>query len=261
MIHQKFVDNVMQKIKEDESVIGLALGGSWITNELDEFSDIDMILVTKDKIAHDIQKMMEYANKFGTLLNGFTGEHVGEKRLLICLYDNPLLHVDIKFITPNEFYDRVEDPVIIWERNKKLSNIMEDSKFQFPYPNYQWLEDRFWIWIHYVSAKIGRGEFFEAIDSINFLRTNVLASLLQIKNGHLPKALRKVERLLNEGDLTRLKNTIPQYNRASIISSIETVIITYQDLRKIVFPEDIQLKDDTEKRSLEYFSEIKKRTH
>jgi hypothetical protein len=31
------------------------------------------------------------------LLVGFTGEHVGEPRVLICLYGPPVLHVDLKF--------------------------------------------------------------------------------------------------------------------------------------------------------------------
>ena len=29
----------------------------------------------------------------------FTGEHVGESRVLICLYGPPLLHVDLKFVS------------------------------------------------------------------------------------------------------------------------------------------------------------------
>lgn len=261
MVHKQFVNSTISKIKDDDFVIGLALGGSWITNEIDEYSDIDMVLVTKEKIPPDISKMTEYAQKFGKLLNGFTGEHVGEKRLLICLFDDPLLHVDIKFITPDEFYDRVENPVIVWERENILTNIIENSKFEFPFPNYQWLEDRFWIWIHYIATKIGRGELFEAIDNLNFLRSNVLAPLLHIKNGNLPKAMRKLERLLSEDDLSRLRNTIPQYDTFSIIGCVENVILIYQDLRNLLFSEDIQLRENTEKRSLDYFAEIKKRVN
>ena len=70
-------------------MIGLAIGGSWLTNEIDQFSDLDLILVTKDKISNEPSKMHEYANRFGKVLSAFTGEHVGEPRLLICLYDEP----------------------------------------------------------------------------------------------------------------------------------------------------------------------------
>ena len=85
MVHQKFVEHVIEVTKKDNKIHGLALGGSWITNEIDEFSDIDMILVTKEKISSENNKMIKYAEKFGNLLSYFTGEHVGERRLLICM--------------------------------------------------------------------------------------------------------------------------------------------------------------------------------
>lgn len=42
---------------------------------------------------------MAFAGTLGHLLHAFTGEHVGEPRLLICLFGPQLLHVDLKFIT------------------------------------------------------------------------------------------------------------------------------------------------------------------
>jgi predicted nucleotidyltransferase len=99
MIQKEFADKTAQILKDDKNVIGLAVAGSWLTNEIDEFSDLDLILVTQNKVSGDKQKMLDYAKRFGQLLSGFTGEHVGEPRVLICLYDNPLLHVDIKFLT------------------------------------------------------------------------------------------------------------------------------------------------------------------
>jgi len=259
MERKTFIENVISNIKNDSEILGLALGGSWITNEIDEFSDIDMILVTENKIAQDVKKMISYANRFGNLLNGFTGEHVGEKRLLICLYDNPLLHVDIKFLTPEELYVRVENPEIVWERDRALTDIIEKSEFEFPYPDYQWIEDRFWTWIHYVSTKIGRGELFEAHDAISFLRANVIAPLLQIKNNKLPKALRKIEFIISENDLLRLKNTVPEYNIRSTINCLEEIIQLYIDLRSEVFTNNVELKKNVQKISIQYFSKIKQR--
>ena len=53
------------------------------------------------------------------------------------MYDNPLLHVDIKFITADEFYDRVENPTIAWEEDGVLSNIINSSEPEFPYPEFR----------------------------------------------------------------------------------------------------------------------------
>jgi hypothetical protein len=49
-----------------------------------------------------------FAGALGPLLSAFTGDHVGEPRLLICLYGPPLLHVDLKFVTPADLAERVE---------------------------------------------------------------------------------------------------------------------------------------------------------
>ena len=146
MIQQDFAYRVAELVKKDDTVIGLAAGGSWISNEIDEYSDLDLILITEIKIAGDKEKMMGYARRFGDLISGFTGEHVGEPRVLICLYDNPLLHVDIKFLTLPEFYDRVEDPVVLFERNNQLSEIINSTNAVWPQPDFQWIEDRFWTW-------------------------------------------------------------------------------------------------------------------
>ena len=88
----------------------MAAAGSLITGEFDEFSDLDLIVVTKQKITDNQANRLAYAEKFGDLLNSFTGEHVGEPGVLICLYDDLLLPVDLKFVTLEEFKIRIETP-------------------------------------------------------------------------------------------------------------------------------------------------------
>jgi hypothetical protein len=102
MIQRLFAERAAAIVSEDPGAIGLAAAGSWLSNELDEYSDLDLVLVTKHKLGGDKERMIAWAQKFGTLLSAFTGEHVAEPRLLICLYDDPLLHVDIKFLTLEE---------------------------------------------------------------------------------------------------------------------------------------------------------------
>ncbi|MGF1923251.1 MAG: nucleotidyltransferase domain-containing protein, partial [Bacteroidia bacterium] len=170
MIQFEFANKARTVLETDDNIIGLAVAGSWITNEIDEFSDLDLILVTKEKISGDKNMMLDYARRLGDFLSGFTGEHVGEPRVLICLFDNPLLHVDIKFLTLEEFHTRIETPTLLLDRNGQLQDAINNSQAKFPFPNYQWIEDRFWTWIHYALLKIGRGEYLEAYDFLGFLR-------------------------------------------------------------------------------------------
>ena len=260
MIQKEFIDRLVPLVKADPSVIGLAAGGSWITNELDEYSDIDLVLVTKQKISGDKEKMLEYAKSFGEFISGFTGDHVGEPRLLICLYDNPLLHVDIKFLTLDELKNRVEDPIVLFERNGKLTEVLQTTKAEWPQTDFQWIEDRFWTWVHYTATKIGRGEFFEALTAIDFLRAQVLSKLMQLKNQKKARGTRKVETELSKPDLENLKITIAQYNRKSIITALDNIISIYRTLRKKLYSESITLQTLAEKKSMQYFKEIKQKS-
>lgn len=245
-------------VSNDPNVVGLAVAGSWITNELDEYSDLDLILVTKEKVSNDKEKMIAYAKTIGNLISGFTGEHVGEPRLLICLYDDPLLHVDIKFLTLEEFRNRIENPVVLFERDNLLTNIIQSTRAEWPQPDFQWIEDRFWTWVHYACMKIGRGELMEAYDFLSFLRQTVFSPLMQVKNNKKVRGLRRVETQLSLSDLENLKITIAQYNKASIIKALDNSISIYKSLRRKLFPATITLQEKAEKRSLEYFKQIKK---
>lgn len=257
MIQKAFAEKVVEIIKDDPAVIGLAVAGSWIDAELDEFSDLDLVLVTKEKVGGDKEKMMASAKSFGKFISGFTGEHVGEPRLLICLYDDPLLHVDIKFVTLKEFETRVEDPVVLFERNNKLTAVMAATKPDWPEPDLQWIEDRIWTWVHYVAAKIGRGEYFEALNGLEFIRMNVLSPLMQLKNKMKVRGLRKVETRLTAADLENLKITVAQYSRASLVKALDNTVSIYRTVRRKIFPEAIQLQANAEKKSMEYFKIIR----
>ncbi|HYF03511.1 MAG TPA: aminoglycoside 6-adenylyltransferase [Patescibacteria group bacterium] len=259
MIQQQFAEYAVEVLKNDEKVVGLAVAGSWLTNEIDEFSDLDLILITKENVSNDKEKMLEYAYRFGNLLSGFTGEHVGEPRLLICLYDNSLLHVDIKFLTPDEFDKRIENPALLLDRNGELQKILDETKAKLPYPDFQWIEDRFWIWVHYALLKIGRGEYFEAMDFFGFLRMVVFGPLLHMKNGNLPRGVRRVETQLQREDFEKLKGTIANYDRVSLVRTLENSIELYKELREKLFDRNVNLQGETENRVMEFLKEIKEK--
>ncbi len=256
MMHHEFVNKAIEIAKADASILGLAAGGSWINNQIDEFSDIDFVLVTEEPFFCNFDQMYNYASQFGTLMNAFTGEHVGEKRLLICMYDNPLLHVDIKFVTLEELKQRVENPVVLWDRDGTLSKVIESTTSAWPELNYQWIEDRFWTWIHYCSLKIGRGELFETIDFISSMRVMVLAPMMQIKNGQLPRGMRKIEQNFPESDIELLQKTIPEYSIESIVAALRKTIEIYRLLRQVIFDKKIKLRSTTEEKCVAYFEMI-----
>lgn len=74
----------------------------------------------------------------------------------------------------DELETRTEDPAVLWERSTELTDSISRAESNYPMPDLTWIEDRFWVWVHFAAAKLGRGELFEVIDFLSFLRERVL---------------------------------------------------------------------------------------
>ncbi|HNR16264.1 MAG TPA: hypothetical protein PKG90_06340 [Chitinophagaceae bacterium] len=70
--------------------------------------------------------------------------------------------------------------------------------------------------------------------------------------------MRRVETGLNPSDLENLKITIAQYNKTSVIKALDNCIGIYKSLRRKLYTDAVQLQTLAEKRSLDYFKEIRK---
>jgi hypothetical protein len=112
----------------------------------------------------------------------------------VCLYGPPALHVDFKFVRLEDLAERVDDPTILWARDGRMEATYASRAAHFPPPDRQWIEDRFWVWVHYGASKIARGELQEALDFLSFLRVSVLGPLGLASAGLTPAGVRSVER-------------------------------------------------------------------
>lgn len=231
-IHREFLQTSVDKLKDDKRILGVAIGGSALSSRMDEYSDLDLVVAVKhDKYPEVMKERKDIAKSIGPLLESFTGEHVGEPQLLICLYGPPLLHVDLNFRAVNDVNERVEDPIIIWERNNALTENIFRGKARAPKVDLEWIENRFWVWVHYIAVKIGRGELFDVIDGMGFLRARVFGPMIQAKAGKPPQGVRRIEEC-GVSYLERLKQTLPLHDRLSCLSAINAAINLYRDLRK-----------------------------
>jgi hypothetical protein len=254
--HEEFIEKALPILKTNERLAGVAAGGSWITNSMDEFSDIDLVIsVIPEYFDSVMGERLAIAESLGKLLAAFIGEHVGEPRLLICLYGPPLVHVDLKFISAPDIINRVEDPIILWEKDNQISKYIAQKPPKYPLPDLQWIEDRFWVWVHYAATKLGRGEIFEAIEFISFLRMNVIGPFILLKNGYTPSGVRRIEIKAKE-QLPKLIKTVPEYNALSCASSLKTIISLYSDLREYHKNSGFVNHIEAEKESMKYLEGI-----
>lgn len=231
--HRAFLKRALETVPGVEGIVGLAAGGSFIAGEMDEFSDLDLVLAVEPGAWPEILERQQAiaAELDSSFLAGFTGEHVGEPRLLVCLYGPPLLHVDLKFVSLDDVHERIEDPVILWEVEGCLSAAFARTEARYPSADPGWIEERFWIWAHYVADKIERGEIFEALDGLTFMRAVALAPLAFLGAGLEATGVRRIEDRL-PAFATDLERTVTGVDAAACAAALEAAIALYTELRE-----------------------------
>jgi len=255
-MHRQFLSRALAVFKADARIVGIAVGGSYLTDTMDQFSDLDVLVVTQaESHAEVMADGPRIARALGPLLETFTGEHVGEPRLLICLYGPPLLHVDLKFVTAKDLGQRVEEPLVLWERDGQLARALREGVASYPAPKRQWIEDRFWIWLHYGAGKIGRGEIFEAIEFISYLRVNVLGPMGLQLAGALPNGVRKIEKLAPAFSKT-LTQTVPTYDEKDCARALRACADIYKSLRS--GNPLVNMNQGAEAAAMQYLSEVER---
>jgi len=232
-LHAGMRDRVIAAMRDDQRFEAQLGSGSLAYGGLDEHSDLDFVLVVR--AADHAQTMAErhgFATRLGPLLAAFSGEHVGEPRLLICLFGPPLLHVDLKHITAADLSGLSERPVVLWARDARdFERRVAEMTVRPRKRDAQWYEDRAWVWLHYAATKLLRGELFEAIGALDFFRDQVLGPMLQRNAGRPARGVRRVEEV--EGTAGRLAPTLPGIDRVSIARALKQSAALYVDLRQV----------------------------
>ncbi|MDR1820885.1 MAG: aminoglycoside 6-adenylyltransferase [Oscillospiraceae bacterium] len=253
---QLFINKALPILKRDKRIRGVALEGSYVRKEtMDEFSGLDFLLAADEADMDSIRRdRVKLAESLGTLLASFPGVHIQRPDLLICLYDEPLMHVDLNFIALDSLGFRFEDPVVLYETDGCMTNRFMSSPPVRPIADMQWFEDRFWIWVHYAATRIGRGELYDAIGSLDFLRQNVLGPLISMKNGQAPRGVRRLENSF-PNDAVRLSETVAAYTPKDCLRALKAAANLYISLRGIN-KAGLFLREDAETRALKYLSYI-----
>ncbi len=232
-LHAAFADRLRQAIEADRRFEALLVGGSFLHGGFDDHSDLDFVVVAEEASHESIlASRMAFAEQLGPLLSAFTGEHVGEPRLLICLYGPPLLHVDLKFVTASALDTRIEQPAILFARRPdQLEARLADSAPVWPDRAPDWFEARAWVWLHYAATKWARGELFEALGMLAFFREQVLGPMLHRRAGRNQRGVRRMEQFCIDPD-GWLKATVAGHDSDSIGRALRQALDAYLELRQ-----------------------------
>lgn len=258
-LHAGFLARALESLARDARLVGVAAGGSYVTGTIDEFSDLDLVIAVEpasyERVLADAKPI---AAGIAPLLAAFVGDHVYEPRLLICLYGPPLLHVDLKFVRVDDLADRVEDPVVLWERDGRMTAALANGVASFPTPDLVWVEERFWPWVHYIAAKIGRGELLQAVDSLELLRGLALGPLVLGRYGARPSGVRRLETVAPHL-VAQFAATVAAYDARSCTAALHAAIALYRQLRSELATPGFRPNAAAEAGAVAYLREIESR--
>lgn len=236
-LHSHFLQSLLEQIRLDarfEAVLG---GGSMIHGGFDEHSDLDLVLVVaRADYSQVLADRFSIAKQAGPLLSAFTGEHVGEPRLLICLYGPELLHVDLKFVTFDGLEHLIERPRILWARDEgRIAARLDAAAIEWPNHPPEWFEQRAWVWLHYGAVKLQRGELFEAMGMVAFFRDQILGPLLHRRAGRPQRGVRRIETDPAASEI--LRATVCVHDKASVATALKASADLYLQLREDMPPQ------------------------
>lgn len=247
------------KLSEDPRIVGVLVAGSLAEGRDDRFSDLDLIVVSND---HDHRTMLEQrreiAGRLGELVAAFTGEHVGEPRLLISLYafdgGDGVFHVDLKFVTPSDLSTRVDEPSILYDPTGVCAKALAQGQGVWPERSPQWFEDRAWIWLHYGAGRLGRGERLEAASMLDWFRAQVLAPMAARNAGQPQRGLRRIEQVAPLAAAS-LSETLTGSDTRSLWQAFEKAAALYMSWRRVYPPE--RFDERAEKLVLNYIDQLR----
>lgn len=250
--HKQLLDKIVQKLQQDPRIVGIGASGSYATDTLDKYSDLDLVIAVKpEQFESVMDDRFAIVDSIEGKVAAFTGEHVGEPRLVIALYAPDAVHVDFKFVSLPDAAIRVDDTNVLWEQDSLLTETFKTTETKYPQPDPQWIEDRFWIWTHYATTKIARGEYFETLEFLSFIRTVVLSPLALKQANLTPSGVRKIETRLPEFT-NKLEQTVAKPARLELIHALKQCIALYLELRE---HEDVEKNTEAQKMCIQYFED------
>jgi predicted nucleotidyltransferase len=215
----------------DPDVVAMVVTGSFATGDADEVSDIDLrVYVRPDAVEGVVARIPELAAAAGRVVALFVAEHLGIPTLTIVLYDD-LVHVDFDVVAADRAAEHNDGlpAVVLWER-EPISDALPGTYDPEIAAGVRWLEARIWTWSWYIQSKVLRGELYEALDGLQYVRDQVLFRLLAFHGERRPAGGRRAEAVVGElGDA--FARTVPtSLDPASVLAALREEIDLYRRL-------------------------------
>jgi hypothetical protein len=111
------------------------------------------------------------------------------------------------------------------------------------------------VWVHYVAAKIARGELLEAVDALGALRRLALGPLALQRGGARPDGVRRAEDLSPRA-VSTLVSTVAAYDPVSCYRALSAAIAMYREERDAAASPSLVRRSAAETASVAYLESV-----
>jgi len=229
--HRAKAEEACRRALADPDVVGMAVTGSFATGNPDEVSDVDLRVYARSAAVETVIACVpELAAACGCVVALFVADHLGIPTLTIVLYDD-LVHVDFDVISVDRAaeHNQALPAVVLWERDP-ISAALPGTYESDVAADVRWMEARIWTWAWYIQSKVLRGELYEALDGLQYVRDHVLFRLLALGRGDRPAGGRRAETVVG-AQADAFARTVPiALDRSSVMGALRAEIDLYRRL-------------------------------
>ena len=233
----EFLNRTVSLAEKDPRIVGVALHQA--SDQEKEFTNTELVLVCQPEAFEEITAdFIGVAEALGPLLQAYEQPKGEGEKELTCLYDEPLQRVDLRLL-PLDNLSEIHHPSVLWDREDQLRLALSARRDPATSLDLQWMEDRFWLWLHSAATALKEGAVFEAHHLMSCMRSRILAPLVLKKEGLSPAGgLHELEKTDGE-NLSSLRATVPLYDARSCEISLREAAKLYVDLRETLASVDL----------------------
>ena len=240
--HRDLLERAVNHFRDDDRVVGMILGGSLARGAADFYSDVDLYIVAREESFEAVfDERDAAAEALGSPLLRFVADHLpGGSQDYYVAYRG-LLRFDFMYYRESEMVPApkwVGCPVLKDETGL-VAGVLARSEDLAPTPPTREmllsLDQKFWTWCWYTFAKICRGELWEALNSIQAIRSDALLPMLDWKARRRHEGYRRLESKLAPQEAARLAATVAPLEAGTLYRALQAEITLFRDLRGSLF--------------------------
>ena len=253
---KEFLDRAVSIAEKDARFVGLALHEA--ADHEREFTSLELVFVCTPLAFGDCAGDLKgVAEALGPILLRYEQEKSDAEYELSCLYDEPLRRIDLRLL-PTDGVALLHAPQILWDRDETLAKELAKHRDVTPPLDLQWMEDRFWLWLHGAAEALRQGAIFEALHQMSCLRTRILAPLL-LKKQALPSDALLALDTAGGDEISSLRATVPLYDARSCELSLREAAKLYVGLRETLAPENLRRHRRAEMAVMRHLHQVSER--